>query len=40
MQIRQCYECLCGMPMNVDEKMLAGNVDGDDIYPYSDPYTT
>ena len=35
MQIRQCVECLLGMSMNANEKLLAGNADANN--PDADP---
>ena len=40
MQIRQRYECYWGMPMNVNEEMLAGNADVDASYPDANPDAT
>ena len=37
MQIRQC---LCGMTLNANEKILAGIDDGDASYPDADPDAT
>ena len=36
MQIRQCFECLWGMPMNANEEMLAGYADPDASYSDAD----
>ena len=40
MQIRQCFECLWGMPMNTIDEMLAGLADPDAGYPDADPDAT
>ena len=40
MQIRQCFECYWGMPMNANEDMLAGYADPDASYPDADPDAT
>ena len=40
MQIRQCFECLWGISVNANEKMLAGHADPDAGNPDADPDAT